>query len=137
MNVRIEPFSIQKGGNAPEENEDAAWPEESTEYEETCVCVAVADGATECVFARRWARELVSTVGSGKLSPYDLQAGFPELRASWHEWLAGKQLAWYAEEKARQGTFAALLALELTTDETGTGGQWRTAAVGDSCLFHV
>ena len=37
----------------------------------------------------------------------------------------------------RQGTFAALLALELTTDETGTGCQWHAAAVGDSCLFHV
>jgi hypothetical protein len=136
MNVCIDRFSVHKGGNAPEENDDAAWPNESGEDEHACVRVAVADGATECIFAGRWARELVSAFGAGKLAPHNLQDGLAQIRDGWREWFAGVDLAWYAEEKARLGTFATLLALELT-DDTGSGGTWQAAAVGDSCLFQV
>jgi hypothetical protein len=47
-------------------------------------------------------------------------------------------LPWYGEEKARQGAFAALVALELTgADSGGSEGYWRAAALGDSCLFQM
>jgi len=139
MNILAEPFWVQKRGNPPGEYEDAACPLERSEYQQTCVRLAVADGATESVFARRWAEQLVYAVGDGDLSPRSLSEGIARLRATWHEWLAGITLSWYAEEKARQGAFAALVALELTAEEAGGTGQgyWHAAAVGDSCLFHV
>ena len=138
MMVLAEPYWIQKRGSPPEEYEDAACPQERSEYEQNDVRLAVADGATESVFARRWAEQLVLAVWHGDLSPRGLSGGISHLRANWREWLAGRTLPWYAEEKARQGAFAALLALELTGADAGaTQGNWHATAVGDSCLFHV
>ena len=139
MNVLVEPFWVHKRGNPPEDYEDAVCPQERHEYEQTCVRIAVADGATESIFARRWAEQLVSAVGDGELSPCSLAEGIFQLRARWREWLAGKTLPWFAEEKARQGAFAALVALELNAEEDckAAEGNWHAAAVGDSCLFQV
>src|SRR5262249_26384113 len=103
-------------------------------YHEGCACVAVADGATESSYARDWARILVRAVGEGRLSPRRfLEDGIDDLRTQWRETLAGKTLPWYAEEKAKQGAFAALVALELNAQESS----WYAAALGDSCLFHI
>ena len=143
MKVLAEPFWVQKRGCSPEEYEDAACPLERSEYEQSCIRVAVADGATESIYARKWAERLVFAVGDGKLSPLSLADGISRLRAGWHEWLhewlSGKTLPWFAEEKARQGSFAALVALELTAEKASEAaeGRWHAAAVGDSCLFHV
>jgi hypothetical protein len=177
LNILAEPFWVQKRGCSPEEYEDAACPSERSE---SSIRFAVADGATESIFARRWAEQLVAAVGNGDLSPRSLNlqiphekiavrahekwckrarpvgsdkqdwleaeaelrspaAGISRLRASWHEWLSGKTLPWFAEEKARQGSFAALLALEFSAENAGEapGGCWHAAAVGDSCLFHI
>jgi hypothetical protein len=48
-------------------------------------------------------------------------------------------LPWYAEEKARQGAFAAILGVVLydNANRGGSGGHWQAVAVGDSCLFQV
>jgi len=139
MKVIAEPFWIQKRGSPPNEYEDAACPLERSEYEQDDVRLAVADGATESVFARRWAEQLVFAVCDRDLSARSLAAGISSLRTNWREWLAGQTLPWYAEEKAHQGAFAALVALELTCDGASTTleGNWHAAAVGDSCLFHV
>ena len=139
MNVLAEPFWIQKRGSPPEEYEDAARPFERCEYEEMDVRVAVADGATESVFAKRWAEQLVCAVCDSDQSPSTLSAAVSRLRDNWREWIAGKTLPWYAEEKARQGAFAAIIALELSSDNTSATqqGNWQAVAVGDSCLFHV
>jgi hypothetical protein len=139
LNIFVEPFWIQKRGCSLEEYEDAACPLERSEYQQKCIQIAVADGATESLFARRWAEQLVHAVAVGDLSPRTLSKGIAPLRASWRGWLAGKTLPWFAEEKARQGSFAALVALELISEEAGEAqeGCWHAAAVGDSCLFHV
>jgi hypothetical protein len=139
MNILAEPFWVPKQGNSEEEYEDAVWPPERREYEGTCARFAVADGATESSYARRWAEVLVHAVGEGRLSPACLPEGIVPLRADWRQWMAGKSLPWYAEEKARRGAFAALVALELSAPEAagGSEGYWQAAAVGDSCLFHM
>jgi hypothetical protein len=41
-------------------------------------------------------------------------------------------LAWYAQEQARRGAFAALAGLTLLDDAS-----WSALAVGDCCVFHV
>lgn len=139
MNIHVEPFWIEKRGNSPQEYDDARWPTDCKDYEETCVRIAVADGATESLFAGRWAQQLVDAVGDGCLSPQGLSGGVSRLRAKWREWLAGQTFPWYAEEKARQGAFAALLALEVTAEDVRGAAEpsWCAAAVGDSCLFHI
>jgi hypothetical protein len=139
MNVLVEPHWIQKRGSSSEEFEDAVCPPERSEFDQANVRCAVADGATESIFARRWAEQLVFAVCHHELSLQRLSSGIPQLRANWREWLVGKTLPWYADEKARQGAFAALVAVELTENET-TGpqqGDWHAVAVGDSCLFHI
>ncbi len=118
MKILAESFWIQKRGNLLKEYEDAACPRESRKYEQSCVRLAVADGATESVFAKRWAKQLVDAVGNDELLPSNLSEGVARLRAEWHKWLAGETIPWYAEEKARQGAFAALVALEFTAVES-------------------
>ncbi len=161
MNIRAAPFWVPKQGNSEEEYEDAVWPHERREYhEEARVCLAIADGATESLYARRWAECLVGAVGEGQLSLASLGEGIRSLQAEWQESMAGKALPWYAEEKLRQGAFAAFVVLEILEEPgsrtssqdsssvghlemsleepgSGTRGLWRAAALGDSCLFHI
>jgi hypothetical protein len=137
MKVLAEPFWVQKRGCLPKEYEDAVCPTERIEYEQNEVCVAVADGATESLFARRWAEQLVYAVSDRQLSSQNLSAGLTQLQMNSRQWLSEETLPWYLEEKARQGAFAALVALELTGLDSGGEGQWHAAAVGDSCLFQI
>jgi hypothetical protein len=139
MNILAEPFSIPKRGNKDDENDDAVWPPHRSEYQERLVRFAVADGATESVFARRWAGNLVQAVGENRLSLLGVSDEINCLRNDWHAWLSQVKLAWYAEEKARQGTYAALVGFEIWSGqpELETNQQWCAAAIGDSCFFHV
>lgn len=139
MHIDAEPFWVPKQGNREEEYEDAVWPWGREEYKAFPVRVAVADGATESSYARRWADQLVRAVGRGELTPGHLYEEIAPMRADWRQWMSGLTLPWYAEEKAAQGAFAALLLLELSTPCQGEveGGNWHAAAVGDSCLFQV
>jgi hypothetical protein len=53
-----------------------------------------------------------------------------ELHDSWN----GLNLSWYSEEKARTGSFAALVGVEL--DFKTDSPSWKAIALGDSCLLH-
>jgi Protein phosphatase 2C len=139
MKIVAEPFCVPKRGNNENECDDAVWPDKRTEYQDPFVRFAVADGATESLFARSWAEKLVQAVGDNRLSIVHLSAEIQCLRNDWRDWIAGVKLAWYAEEKARQGTYAALVGLELRVPESGqqSSGCWHAAALGDSCCFHI
>jgi hypothetical protein len=139
MNVLAEPFWVPKHGNRDDEYEDAVWPQERQEYKDSCVRFAVADGATESSYARRWAGQLVQAVGEGELGPGSISEGVAPMWAEWRRWMSGLTLPWYAEEKAARGAFAALVILELaaSTSDGTSGGSWCAAAIGDSCLFQV
>ncbi|HJU91572.1 MAG TPA: protein phosphatase 2C domain-containing protein [Pyrinomonadaceae bacterium] len=97
---------------------------------------AVADGATEAFDARNWAQRLaqswVQNQPAATLEEFRewVAAEGRELRDSWD----GLSLSWYSEEKARTGSFAALVGVEL--DLKTDSPSWKAIALGDSCLLH-
>ena len=97
---------------------------------------AVADGATEAFDARNWAQRLaqhwVHNQCASTLEAFRewVAAEGRELRDSWN----GLSLSWYSEEKARTGSFAALVGVEL--DLQTEAPSWKAIALGDACLLH-
>lgn len=102
---------------------------------ETCR-FSVADGATEAFDARRWAERLAqhwvqreSTLTLEEFRQWVAAEG-RELQDSW----SGLNLSWYSEEKARAGSFAAFVGVEL--DLNTDLPSWKAIALGDACLLH-
>ena len=97
---------------------------------------AVSDGATEAFDARQWAERLAqnwvkraSTLTLEEFREWVTTEG-RELQESWN----GLNLSWYSEEKARSGSFAAFVGVELDL-ETDLP-TWKAIALGDACLLH-
>ena len=102
---------------------------------ETCR-FAVADGATEAFDALNWAERLAqhwvqreSTLTLEEFRCWVAAEG-RELQDSWN----GLSLSWYSEEKARAGSFAAFVGVEL--DLNFDLPSWKAIALGDACLLH-
>jgi hypothetical protein len=97
---------------------------------------AVADGATEAFDARNWAERLAQhwVRNESSLTPENFRnwvaAEGRELQDSWN----GLTLSWYSEEKARAGSFAAFVGVEL--DLKSDSPSWQAIALGDACLLH-
>ena len=97
---------------------------------------AVADGATEAFDAGSWAERLAHNWvrSDGALTAEAFQewttAEGLALHASWNQ----LKLPWYAEEKARKGSFAAFVGVEF--DLAAEVPSWKAIALGDACLFH-
>lgn len=129
VNLRVSQFLLPKEGAGAEECEDAVGVNlEARRF-------AVADGATEAFDAGSWARALAGGWVGGEGERLTVEgfgawaAGEGErLRESW----AGRKLTWYAEEKARAGSFAAFVGVGFGAE----GGRllWRSIALGDACL---
>lgn len=97
---------------------------------------AIADGATEAFDARSWAKRLAqhwvqrqSTLTLEEFRGWVAAEG-RELQDSWN----GLNLSWYSEEKARAGSFAAFVGVEL--DLNFDLPSWKAIALGDACLLH-
>jgi hypothetical protein len=121
---------VPKAGAEADEYEDAAH----TRVDAWPVRAAVADGATESIFAADWAQILVQAVTRGPITPAALREGIPDWRRAWAA-RRDEQAAtapWYVQAKADDGAFATLLGLEVHAN-----GRWRAAAVGDCVLFHL
>ncbi|MBD0371879.1 MAG: hypothetical protein ICV60_13650 [Pyrinomonadaceae bacterium] len=98
---------------------------------------AVADGATEAFDARSWARLLAHSwveIEAPVLTPEGFRAWIEAQGQSLHDSWNGLKLSWYAEEKARAGSFAAFVGLQL--DFKAGASSWKAIALGDSCLIH-
>ncbi len=123
-------LAVPKGGARVDEYEDAAVVREET----WPVRAAVADGATESVFAQLWAEILVTGACSRPATPEAFIEAFPDWQATWADALADRaeQLPWYGAAKAREGAFATFLGLELRPE-----GRWQSVAVGDCLLVHL
>jgi len=117
--------------------------EEASSYEDAAavsveqwpVCGAVADGATESVFARTWAKRLVRGIVQKEATTAEaLHDILPDWQAEWQDGVTERAAdrPWYVGAKAAEGAFAAVLGLSLHPD-----GQWRAVSVGDCCLFHL
>jgi hypothetical protein len=120
-------FQTVKRGNRDNEMDDAYRMNPARG------CFALADGASESSFAGLWANSLAER----------FVADPPGSSISWEEWLApardqwrqdvdGREMPYYAVDKAAYGAFSTLLGFEMFADNT-----WKARAVGDSCLFHV
>lgn len=125
--LRATAFGLPKQGNAEEEYEDAwALAPSSRRF-------AVADGATESIFARLWAEILARTFV--QVRP---RRGFREwlhqAQKQWCQAVPWTNLPWYAEEKARTGSFSTFAGLWMTQRQSC---RWNAVVMGDCCLFHV
>jgi hypothetical protein len=138
MNIVSTAFWRPKAGHAPEEYEDACWPATPYKAQTDVARFAVADGAAEASFSDLWARDLTRAYGKGWFSDGETARSMQRLRRLWQRRIDGKQLAWYAQEKAAMGAFAALVGLTVyDAGATARSGRWQAMAIGDSCLFHV
>lgn len=123
-------FAVPRAGSGTAEYEDAAavaaaeWP----------VSVAVADGATESMFARAWAEHLArGLVERGATTAEAFRNAVPDWRAEWRAVRdRTEERPWYVAAKAAEGAFAAVLGLSLHAD-----GRWRAVSIGDCCLLQV
>jgi hypothetical protein len=128
--IETQHFLLQKEDCAPAECEDAiSINAGSWRY-------ALADGATEGFDSRSWAQRLVDAWTEADPAPLTnelfrqwVEEQGQQLHASW----ADRALPWYAEEKARQGSYAAFVGLELRTDKDAL--RWQAIALGDSCMI--
>ena len=120
----------------PKLDHDASECEDAIAFDIHTARFAVTDGATEAFSAREWASKLAehwvrneSTLTLEEFRKWVATEG-RELHDSWN----GLTLSWYSEEKARTGSFAAFVGIELDL-KTATPS-WRAIALGDACLIH-
>jgi Protein phosphatase 2C len=98
---------------------------------------AIADGATEGFDSRAWARFLVRCwikLYSPAMFAEDFQPLARDLGIRMYKRWKRKTLSWYAEEKARSGSFAAFLGVQFYTQQNQIS--WTAIAIGDCCLVH-
>jgi hypothetical protein len=154
-----------KDGSTDAEYEDA-WlvvPGPTDEMEGDWVGVAVADGATESLLARQWASLLVEEFAKAPTASLSRRSFAEIALAVADRWPGvvgsyirgreeqGRAVAWYERPGLIKGAFATILALHMDFRiEPPTGrdkgmdlidlpvvGRWSSAALGDTCLFHV
>lgn len=127
--IRVSHFLMPKKGASLDECEDAVGLNvEGGRF-------AVADGATEAFDAGSWARALAGGwvgAGAAPLGVEEFKAWVTEEGKRQRESWSGRELPWYAEEKARAGSFAAFVGLSFEAE----GGElrWRAIALGDACV---
>ena len=120
----------------PKSGFEASECEDSIGSDEQNCRFAVADGATEAFDARNWAQRLANNW---------VRSSAALTLEAFHEWVASEglelhsswkqlTLSWYAEEKARRGSFAAFVGVELDLRTEASG--WKAIALGDACLLH-
>lgn len=144
-----------KNGSTEAECEDAAHIVPTRPFDELVdapLAVGMADGATESVLAKDWARMLARSAAQYAWKDEQVFLGGSSYEsfalstvALWEPWIdkytaaraaQGNPLRWYELAKLRVGASATLLMLRMDP-VPGGGWRWRCAALGDSCLFHV
>jgi hypothetical protein len=124
-------FLLPKEGCSPSECEDALAQNLKAQR------FAIADGATEGFDSRKWAKLLVRywiKIYAPPITAEDFQPMARELGFRLQERWKRKTLPWYAEEKARSGSFAAFLGIQFSNKDGQTS--WKAVALGDCCLVH-
>jgi serine/threonine protein phosphatase PrpC len=129
--LRCRAFELPKQGNSRSEYEDAS----------AVNCAdgrfAVADGASESVFAGEWAALLCKSFVAETLDPANIGAWRGALQQRWLAAIDQQALPWYLEEKFKEGAYATFLGLAFAPADGGAARPWEAVAIGDSCLFHV
>jgi hypothetical protein len=165
MRASVVAYWATKEGNSAEEYEDA-WrvlPGVSDEVTGDRIAVAVADGATESSLARQWATVVTHEFAEVPAATHDvylfaetalnLSARWPSVVESYvlERERDGRPLRWYERSGIEKGAFSTLLALQVSADRVYPDdasteavhsplravGHWSSAALGDTCLFHI
>lgn len=128
--VSTQQVLLPKSGFATSECEDFIGSDEQNSR------FAVADGATEAFDARNWAERLAHNWvrSNSALTPEAFRDWVTNEGLELHSCWKQLTLSWYAEEKARKGSFAAFVGLEL--DLQTDAPAWKAIALGDVCLLH-
>ena len=143
--MRLKPpkrFWLPKQGNRPEEYEDASLMVYSAGRAGSHVAkIALSDGASESSFAREWAQALTQRFIDRPPPLSDMTlAGLSEwmqpCQERWHSLVPWDKLPWHGEAKTRSGALATLVGLTVAA-AADNALAWRSAAVGDTCLFVV
>jgi Protein phosphatase 2C len=99
---------------------------------------AVADGATEAFASQSWARQLAvhwTESDCEALTPEDFRSWVANEGQALHDSWSRLRFSWYAEEKARGGSFAAFVGVQINLE--GFAPRWRAIALGDSCIIEL
>ncbi len=125
-------------GNRPDENEDSFWPLKADDSLSSFTA-AISDGATQSIFSGAWSKLLVEHFGKAGFSKdhVSFRKEVHALQERWLEKAMEKPLPWYAEHKVLQGAFASLLTIRIIKSSEPFSLRWSSAAIGDSCLFHL
>src|SRR5262245_26964629 len=127
LSLVVRAMWVPRAGNSGDEWEDAF------ECNNPAGRFAVADGASESIYAGEWARLLCeafvadSSLGDG-IGPW-----LGVAQKKWRAHVRGKPAPWHVAEKLEDGAFATFLGLLIEPTE----GRWRAVATGDTCLFVV
>lgn len=124
-------FLLPKAGLLVSECEDAT----ALSLRQNRFCVA--DGATEAYDSRRWARLLTRcwAINGHLLTKEEFEPWLANLGDRLQRRWSRRTLPWYAEEKAREGAFAAFVGVAFIPSEDHL--VWQAVALGDSCLVQV
>lgn len=139
--------------NSEAEMEDAFWigsyGRGGGDFEHLPFGVAVSDGASESMLARRWATRLAEAFGQERRAARTTQgflAAYHNAVSGWDEVVANYVLErngrcapiqWYEEPGLSKGAYATIIAVDFYERRSGKAANWRAAAVGDSCLFQI
>jgi len=120
----------------PKLDHDASECEDAIAFDIHTARFAVTDGATEAFHAQQWARNLAEhwVRNEATLTLADFRKWVAAEGRELHDSWKGLTLSWYSEEKARTGSFAAFVGIELDL-KTATPS-WQAIALGDACLVH-
>ncbi|MCK6685036.1 MAG: protein phosphatase 2C domain-containing protein, partial [Thermoanaerobaculia bacterium] len=130
-----------KDGSSGQEFEDAFYPligPDGLELETSSFRIAVADGATEAAFSALWAKMIVRKYCSSAAPGSALASFLPTLQRRWFTHVTRRPIAWYLEEKVREGAAAALLGLSLRAPEPlEPDHRWEATSVGDCIMVQI
>ncbi|MCC4318021.1 protein phosphatase 2C domain-containing protein [Streptomyces solisilvae] len=152
--IAVQAALIPKKGSSRDECEDAFCVDHGPSSDRQrlgAVAVAISDGATESIFAKKWAGMITRhAADSSRCIPDGFTSSggsfrhfIRQIMDSWESWVSsyvkqriedGRPLRWYEEAKLASGAFATLLAVHF---EEASDGIWHAAAIGDSCLFQI
>jgi len=153
VQVHVSTFWTPKRGGTQREYEDAFWvgPDGTGagDLQLDALTVAIADGASESLLARRWAQRLVTSFGTmpdattgaaGFLAAYrtaamgwddEISAYLAERRAR------DSPIQWYEQPGLAKGAHSTVTALQFWGGQKDERARWAAAGLGDSCLFQV
>ena len=132
-------WTAPKDGHRHDQNEDAGRAEiVRSEEGKDGLLVAIADGATEAVYSRLWARTLVEAAQFDwtVLTDDELNQRVQQVREKFSPLEPGKEMPWYVRNKfLTQGSQATLMVLTLQGSTAANCLDLRAVAVGDCCLL--